>query len=763
MSTIFNKPDLIEICSALSEVPLVYSDRAQAFQRIAELGQKALGSHACTLALVNLEERWWEQVACVGFDETYRERMQGRRIRLGSAAKGDALDYERVARGELIEAYDLKRDGQGIARPEVAQRYDLNSALCCPLLLNDRVIGYFNHFSSRLEPFSEEEKRLIRAFARHATTAIQIIEQRERAAGRERLARLNEMMLQATEIRNIKQLLQFVLDEGLELIGCNRGTISRLDYGKGELEIVAHKGQPPHLPRLPVGKGITGRVLETGKPERVEDVRHPRYAGIYVSLWADTCSELAVPIVIPNARVRVGSDIAFVPKPVGVFNVESPRLAAFSQTDEDLLLTLARYTALLFDKLESDRKVADLDTIRQRMIGVREWDEIIEIVIKTITETLGYDYVNISLVDRERNRIKTEYIVGIPSELVEEFKRLADHELDGTDIQADIVRTRRVEVPPADDPRFDPEIYHRFGHKELVRVYLPIITPSDDRVIGTVETGYRRKPYRQHIYEQDVQILKGFVDYTARALEQVPRGLLDQITHELRAPVVGIRNNASFLQRRLPGPLDEVAKRKFDDILMDCEIVLYQVKELEHILRGQRVRSAKAERTLIFRDVIIKTIRQLKPMVIARGLDPARIEYDPADIHRIPPLYVDAAQVNQVVYNLLINAIKYAEEDPSRFTIRIAVGQARDAFVIIFKDWGIGIRPEYRELIFEAEFRTPEARQRDVNGSGLGLTVSKRIMRDLGGDLRLANNSKPTEFHVILPKRLMEVPDDSDD
>lgn len=763
MSTTSLRPELIEICSALGEIPLICSDRDQAFQRIAELGQQALGSRACTLALVNLEERWWEQVACVGFDEDYRKRMRGRRVKLGLVARGDTLDYERVARGKLIEAYNLKQDGQGIARPEVAQRYDLASALCCPLLLDDRLIGYFNHFSSRLEPFSEEEKRLIQAFARHATTTIQIIEQRERAASSERLAKLNEVMLQATEIRDVRQLLEFMLDRGLALIGCERGTISRLDYGRGELEIVAHRGQPPDLPRLPVGRGITGRVLETGKPERVDDVRNPRWVNIYVSLWPDTRSELAVPIVIPNARVRVGCEIDFAAKLVGVFNVESPTVAAFSQADEDLVVSLAHYTALLIDRLETDRKVADLDTIRQRMIGVREWDDIIEIVIQTITGTLGYDYVNISLVDRERNRIKTEYITGISKELVEEFKRLADHDLNSDDIQADIVRTRRVEVPSTDDPRFDPQIYRRFGHRELVRVYLPIIAPSDDRVIGTVETGYRRRPYRQHIYEQDVQILKGFVDYAARALEQVPHGLLDQITHELRSPVVGIRNNASFLQRRLLQPLDEVMQRKLDDILMDCEIVLHQVRELEHILSGQRDRSAKAERTLIFRDVIIKTIRQLKPMVIARGFDPNKIEYDPTDIHRIAPLYVDAAQVNQVVYNLLINAIKYAEEDPARFTIRIAIGQTRDAFVISFKDWGIGIRPEYRDLIFEAGFRTPEARQRDVNGSGLGLTISRRIMRNLGGDLRLANLAKPTEFHMILPKRLMEAPNDSDD
>ena len=70
-----------------------------------------------------------------------------------------------------------------------------------------------------------------------------------------------------------------------------------------------------------------------------------------------------------------------------------------------------------------------------------------------------------------------------------------------------------------------------------------------------------------------------------------------------------------------------------------------------------------------------------------------------------------------------------------------------------FKDWGIGIKQAYVEKIFEDGFRTPEAIEKDVSGSGLGLTISRLIMQHLGGDLILANNFKPTEFHLLLPKR----------
>ena len=81
---------------------------------------------------------------------------------------------------------------------------------------------------------------------------------------------------------------------------------------------------------------------------------------------------------------------------------------------------------------------------------------------------------------------------------------------------------------------------------------------------------------------------------------------------------------------------------------------------------------------------------------------------------------------------------------------------------MVFKDWGIGIRREYVDRVFEEGFRTPEALQKQVTGNGLGLSISKRLMLQMGGDLRLVHNAKPTEFHVYLPMKLAEAPNDYD-
>ena len=103
-----------------------------------------------------------------------------------------------------------------------------------------------------------------------------------------------------------------------------------------------------------------------------------------------------------------------------------------------------------------------------------------------------------------------------------------------------------------------------------------------------------------------------------------------------------------------------------------------------------------------------------------------------------------------------MNAIKYAKPEKEMFQLEIEVEERSDTFLIKFKDWGIGVRKGLHEKIFESGFRSLEAISKNVSGSGFGLTISREIMRELEGDLRLARNKNPTEFHVTLPKKLKE-------
>jgi signal transduction histidine kinase len=156
--------------------------------------------------------------------------------------------------------------------------------------------------------------------------------------------------------------------------------------------------------------------------------------------------------------------------------------------------------------------------------------------------------------------------------------------------------------------------------------------------------------------------------------------------------------------------------------------------------------------------VIIKTIKQLKPIIEGLGFSKDNVKYvgNPNE-----SVFTDKAKLNQIIFNLFINSIKYAEEKPEEFAIRINVIRTKDICEIRFQDWGIGIKPDHKEKVFEKAFRSPEAIAKNVTGSGLGLTLSREIMLQMGGRLELVKFYKPTEFRLYLPKYFKEPDNDS--
>ena len=162
--------------------------------------------------------------------------------------------------------------------------------------------------------------------------------------------------------------------------------------------------------------------------------------------------------------------------------------------------------------------------------------------------------------------------------------------------------------------------------------------------------------------------MKEFVDFVVLALEQQrKKRALEQISHEFKSPIVGIRGTASLLQRRIDELDDELVQRKLNDMLAGCELLLVRVKDFEEELRGSS-RPSKIEETSVD-TVITNAINLLEPVAAKRRFDWSKLEYEADKIRMIPPIYVPQGALLQVVYNLLENSIKYAKDDPSTFRI----------------------------------------------------------------------------------------------
>ena len=118
-------------------------------------------------------------------------------------------------------------------------------------------------------------------------------------------------------------------------------------------------------------------------------------------------------------------------------------------------------------------------------------------------------------------------------------------------------------------------------------------------------------------------------------------------------------------------------------------------------------------------------------------------------ISAVPKFYSDRDKIEQLVINIVSNAIKYTPEGGK---IDIVSGiMINDAFIKV-TDNGIGIPKENIPRLFERFYRVDKARSRDTGGTGLGLAISKQLADNLGGEITINSDvGKGTEVLITLP------------
>ena len=188
----------------------------------------------------------------------------------------------------------------------------------------------------------------------------------------------------------------------------------------------------------------------------------------------------------------------------------------------------------------------------------------------------------------------------------------------------------------------------------------------------------------------------------------------------------------------------------------------HNILELEYFL-GRPFPKVKVggKPVFVIRDIVLKVFKQLKSLIEDEGFYfSIESSIDQVDYDKIK-IFTDKIKLGQVFYNLLVNSIRYSNRKSKTFRLRVSVDNESDKefFIIKFQDWGIGIKEEYKDKVFDDYFRSPEAKTQFVSGTGLGLTISRSIMKnDIKGDLLLTNCVNPTEFSVKIPKRYERKP-----
>ncbi len=225
--------------------------------------------------------------------------------------------------------------------------------------------------------------------------------------------------------------------------------------------------------------------------------------------------------------------------------------------------------------------------------------------------------------------------------------------------------------------------------------------------------------------------------------------LLETTTHEFRSPAVAIRNTADTLLKNWTNFEAERIQRKLNDILIDSSLLIRLTTNLDN-LSGRPI-GLKPREVLLFRDIVFKTVRQLRPLT-------EHLAFEHEGSHRLPPLWLVEEEVSQIFFNLIYNAIKYTDRQ-GVVRLKVIGGEDGPGYTLKIQDWGIGVPEGFETKIFEREVRAPNALRSNVLGMGMGLAVSLDLARKMGGDLRLTQHRNPTEFTLSLNKKSMTPPE----
>jgi signal transduction histidine kinase len=221
------------------------------------------------------------------------------------------------------------------------------------------------------------------------------------------------------------------------------------------------------------------------------------------------------------------------------------------------------------------------------------------------------------------------------------------------------------------------------------------------------------------------------------------------ITHDLTNPLHAISANAELLETGLKGPLSEDQQKLVRRIRSSAHHTVAMVRDLldTSIAEGGPLSVRPAECCIT--DLITEVVEEYSASAAKRRLE---VAWEARDQLR---LYTDESRVRQVLENLVSNAVKYTEPGG---TITISAGETsidnegvpREMIAIDVADTGKGIPSDHLEKIFEEFWRLES--HRNIPGSGLGLSVARRVATLLGGALTVESSSRGSCFRLWLPR-----------
>lgn len=565
-----------------------------------------------------------------------------------------------------------------------------HTVLALPLETQKEVIGQIEIYDKRPDrTFSPEEVKLCRILATQTALAMEQAHLFDEMV--ERLAEVSMLYTMAEKISSSldqEDVLNTIVTSLRQVIGCRACCIFLLDDTGRHLEIKAADGLKPHwqkMAKLQVGEGVAGLAVAEGRTVYLPDTHQDPD---FIFFDKEVRSLMVVPLLAHG-------------KIIGAINVDDSQPNAFDYAQERLLTIAAAQAGItienarLFTKISAEQQ--QMQAIIQNMAdGVLLIDS--HGLIITCNSTLAM-------------------MLGLsPGQIIHQDVNAPDLPPNLASITATTTQRARTGV--------------------LVReLKIESPRPRTLQIFSTVMFDNHKNPVGEIRLVHDVT--------KERELEQLKDEFFSMISHELRTPLFSIHGFAQLMLEE--DSLDRATQKEFLGTIQRQALQLSEM--VNNLLDLSKFDAGKMEfekKPIAFPDLIQQAIAKLQGFAHQQ-----EVKLIPPPFSPIPTFYGDNQRLEQVLTNLIGNAIKFSQAGGE---IVVTTSVVNNNLLVQVKDHGIGIPAEALDQVFSRYYQANNKSQHTTKGSGLGLYISKKIIEGHGGRIWVESTvGQGSIFSFMLP------------
>jgi two-component system sensor histidine kinase/response regulator len=424
------------------------------------------------------------------------------------------------------------------------------------------------------------------------------------------------------------------------------------------------------------------------------------------------------------------------------------------------------------------RRLAIMNDASNHFRTILSLPDLLDAIPRGICTNLGFDRAVLYLLDGSQLRAISASFGAGREEQAAMFLKTANAMpimIDGDTVEADILRTRQAVI--VDNPWNHPRVLQAKQAVARSESYVQVpIFGREDRIIGIISADYHT--HQRQVSARDATQLLTYASMAGLSIEntrlyndlerqvaerttelraaliraqeadRLKGQFLASISHELRTPLNAIIGFSTVMLDELDGPISALQREDLKIINRNGRFLMHLINELLDLARIEAGRLDLDIQPIAIQSVVDDVVETIQGL-----LHNKRVTLQVHLPQRLPKARADAAKLRQILLNLLSNAVKFTNEGSITITAQCVVMSGDHAasdpqlpridhggrqvvpyIAISVRDTGIGIAPENLPLVFE-EFRQVHEGRTGRRGSGLGLSICRRLVEAHGGKI----------------------------